>query len=91
MFTTKHCKDNVLVLSAAKILLSDSLVPRLSPRVNEKVLQVMESWAGPGTRLLIRVVCPISVSKVISEHLVLKTSLESRPSLHSVDGCVISL
>ena len=25
-----------------------SLVPRLSPRVNENVLEVTESWAGPG-------------------------------------------
>ena len=76
-FTTKRCKDSVLVLSAAKILSSDSLIPRLSPRVNEKErVRYCKRWkagCGLGTRLLIRVVCPISVSKVISEHLVLKS------------------
>ena len=36
MFTTKLCKDSVLVLSAAKIFSSDSLVPRLSPHANER-------------------------------------------------------
>ena len=37
-----------------KLWLLPSLVPRLSPRANEKyrfsVLQVTESWAGPGNK-----------------------------------------
>ena len=41
-----------------------SLVPRLSPHVNEKsncffILQAMQSWVGPGTRLILACYCRV--------------------------------